>query len=50
MTVKIWQPVPDEPCGSTAPHLVHRNWGGAWCGVCPGVPAAKGRREEQQPS
>ncbi|MFJ9378904.1 hypothetical protein [Streptomyces sp. NPDC101455] len=41
MTVRIWQPVPDEPCGDTAPHAAHRNWRGAECGVCPGVRAAK---------
>ncbi|MFH9067551.1 hypothetical protein ACH4GM_41110 [Streptomyces coeruleorubidus] len=49
MTVRIWQPVPDEPCASAAPHLAHRNWRGTECGVCPGtpaVPAAQARRTE----
>ncbi|MBT2511470.1 hypothetical protein J7I98_37870 [Streptomyces sp. ISL-98] len=40
MTVRIWQPVPDEPCGNVASHAAHRNWRGAECGVS-GVPAAK---------
>lgn len=51
--MRIWQPVPDEPCDNAAPHLVHRNWRGAECGVCPGVPdaeATEARRKEPQPS
>ncbi|MDG9708186.1 hypothetical protein [Streptomyces sp. DH10] len=49
MTAKIWQPMLDEPCDNAAPHLPHRNWRGAECGVCPdvpAVPAAKTRRTE----
>ncbi|GAA3802064.1 hypothetical protein ACFS5L_40410 [Streptomyces phyllanthi] len=50
MTARIWQPVPDEPCGSTARHPAHRNWRVAECGVCLGIPAAGARRAEPQPS
>lgn len=40
MSIRDWEPVPDEPCGRSEPHIAHRNWRGEHCGVCPGVPEA----------